>query len=120
MYSHHSNRELHKTIDAHVWNPCAALQHRYYAIYGKSIGKFRLMNHISKLKQLPPWPACPRLHRDRPVRGALGTGSPRKRAWSVRAETRRNGHRPAHGTVRNGRFAQVNRCTLEPLLVDNP
>ncbi len=32
----------------------------------------------------------------------LNTWSPRKRAWSVRAETRRNGHRPAHGTVRNG------------------
>ena len=34
MYSNHSNRELHKTIDghAHVWNHCVALQRRYYAI----------------------------------------------------------------------------------------
>ena len=55
MYSHHGNRELHKTIDAHahVWNHCIALQRRYYAIYGKYISKFRLINHISKLKRLP-------------------------------------------------------------------
>ena len=55
MYSNHGNRELHKTIDghAHVWNHCVALQRRYYAIYGKYISKFRLINHISKLKRLP-------------------------------------------------------------------
>ncbi len=55
LYSNHGNRELHKTIDghAHVWNHCVALQRRYYAIYGKYISKFRLINHISKLKHLP-------------------------------------------------------------------
>ena len=55
LYSNHGNRELHKTIDgyAHVWNHCVALQRRYYAIYGKYISKFRLINHISKLKRLP-------------------------------------------------------------------
>ena len=55
MYSNHGNRELHKTIDghAHVWNHCVALQRRYYSIYGKYISKFRLINHISKLKRLP-------------------------------------------------------------------
>ena len=55
MYSNHGNRELHKTIDGHasVWNHSVALQRRYYAIYGKYISKFRLINHISKLKQLP-------------------------------------------------------------------
>ena len=55
MYSNHSNRELHKTIDghAHVWNHCVALQRRYYAVYGKYISKFRLINHLSKLKRLP-------------------------------------------------------------------
>ena len=55
MYSNHGNGELHKTIDghAHVWNHCVALQRRYYAIYGKYISKFRLINHISKLKRLP-------------------------------------------------------------------
>ena len=55
LYSNHGNRELHKTIDghAHVWNHCVALQRRYYAIYGKYIPKFRLINHISKLKRLP-------------------------------------------------------------------
>ena len=54
LYSNHSNRELHKTIDGHasVWNHCVALQRRYYAIYGKYISKFRLINHISKLKRL--------------------------------------------------------------------
>ena len=54
MYSHHGNRELHKTIDghAHVWNHCVGLQRRYYGIYGKYISKFRLINHISKLKRL--------------------------------------------------------------------
>ena len=55
LYSNHGNRELHKTIDghAHVWNHCVALQRRYYSIYGKYISKFRLINHISKLKRLP-------------------------------------------------------------------
>ena len=55
LYSNHGNRELHKTIagHAHVWNHCVALQRRYYAIYHKHIGKFRLINHISKLKRLP-------------------------------------------------------------------
>ena len=55
MYSNHGNRELHKTIDghAHVWNHCVVLQRRYYAIHGKYISKFRLINHISKLKRLP-------------------------------------------------------------------
>ena len=55
LYSNHGNRELHKTIDghAHIWNHCIALQRRYYAIYGKYISKFRLINHISKLKRLP-------------------------------------------------------------------
>ena len=55
LHSNHGNRELQKTIDghAHVWNHCIALQRRYYGIYGKYISKFRLINHISKLKQLP-------------------------------------------------------------------
>ena len=55
MYSNHGNGELHETIDGHadVWNHCVALQRRYYAIYGKYISKFRLINHISKLKRLP-------------------------------------------------------------------
>ena len=55
LYSNHGNRDLHKTIDghAHVWNHCVAVQRRYYAIYGKYISKFRLINPISKLKQLP-------------------------------------------------------------------
>ena len=54
MYSNHGNGELHKTIDGHadVWNHCVALQRRYYSIYGKYISKFRLINHISKLKRL--------------------------------------------------------------------
>ena len=53
LYSHHGNRELHKTIEghAHVWNHCVALERRYYSIYGKYISKFRLINHISKLKR---------------------------------------------------------------------
>ena len=55
LYHNHGNVELHKTIagHAHVWNHCVALQRRYYAIYGKYISKFRLINHISKLKRLP-------------------------------------------------------------------
>ena len=64
MYSNHGNRALHHTIDghAHVWNHCVAVQRRYYAIYGKYISKFRLINHISKLKRLPKfahWNALP-------------------------------------------------------------
>ncbi len=57
MYSHHGNRELHKTIEghAHVWNHCVALQRRYYGIYGKFITKFTMIKHITKLKKLPPW-----------------------------------------------------------------
>ena len=55
LYSNHGNRELHKTINghAHVWNHCIALQRRSYGIYSKYISKFRLINHISKLKRLP-------------------------------------------------------------------
>ena len=55
LYANHGNRELHKTINGHayVWNHCVALQRRYYGIYGKYISKFRLINHISKLKRLP-------------------------------------------------------------------
>ena len=54
LYPHHGNHELHRTIDGHthIWNHCIALQRRYYAIYGKYIPKFRLINHISKLKPL--------------------------------------------------------------------
>ena len=53
LYSNHSNRELHKTIEGHasVWNHCVALHRRYYALYGKYISKFRLMQHIGKLKK---------------------------------------------------------------------
>ena len=53
LYYNHGNVELHKTIDghAHVWNHCVALQRRYYTIHDKYISKFRLINHISKLKR---------------------------------------------------------------------
>ena len=53
LYSNHGNRELHKTIEGHasVWNHCVALERRYYALYGKYISKFRLMQHIGKLKK---------------------------------------------------------------------
>lgn len=53
LYSNHGNGELHQTIAgrASVWNHCVALHRRYYAIYGKYISKFRLINHISKLKR---------------------------------------------------------------------
>ena len=53
LYSNHGNRELHQTIEghAHVWNHCVALQRRYYAMCAKYISKFRLINHISKLKK---------------------------------------------------------------------
>ena len=56
LYSNHGNRELHKTIDGHafVWNHCVALQRRYYAIYGKYISKFRLINHLSKISGILP------------------------------------------------------------------
>ena len=54
LYSNHGNRELHKTIvDTPKYGISRALQRRYYAIYGKYISKFRLINHISKLKRLP-------------------------------------------------------------------
>ena len=64
LYNNHGNRDLHKTIEGHacVWNHCVALQRRYYGIYGKYISKFRLINHISKLKRLPRfahWNALP-------------------------------------------------------------
>ena len=57
MYSNHGNRELHKTIDSHaqVWNHFVALCRRYYAIYGTYPGKKALMQHLTKLKRLPPY-----------------------------------------------------------------
>ena len=53
LYSNHSNRELHKTIEGHasVWNHPDSSGRRYYALYGKYISKFRLMKHIGNLKK---------------------------------------------------------------------
>ena len=61
LYSNHSNRELHQTIEGHasVWNHCVALQRRYHAMYKKYIHKFQLSNHVVKLKRFVHWNQLP-------------------------------------------------------------
>ena len=56
MYSNHRNGELHETIEPVMLMygiTVSRFKSRYYAIYGKYISKFRLIQRISKLKRLP-------------------------------------------------------------------
>lgn len=54
LYRQKKNKFLHQQIDIAglIYNHCIALHRKYYALTGKSLNKFVLMKHITKLKKL--------------------------------------------------------------------
>ncbi len=42
-------------VAASIWNHCLALQKRYYRMYGKHIGKYRLQKHLAPLRRRNPY-----------------------------------------------------------------
>lgn len=54
LYKSKKNRKLHQQINiaANVYNHCIALHKRYYRLFGKSLNKYRLQKHLTKLKKL--------------------------------------------------------------------
>lgn len=54
LYRSKKNKALHQQIDIAglIYNHCIALHRKYYSLTGKSLNKFVLMKHITKLKKL--------------------------------------------------------------------
>ena len=54
LYRSKRNRHLLRRIDiaAEIYNHCIALHRRYYRLFGKSLNKYKLQKHITKLKKL--------------------------------------------------------------------
>ena len=54
LYRQKKNKYLHQKINIAglIYNHCIALHRRYYKLTGKSLNKFVLMKHITKLKKL--------------------------------------------------------------------
>ena len=57
LYQAKKNKHLHQQIDISgiIWNHSIALHRRYYKLTGKSLNKYELMKHITKLKKLPKY-----------------------------------------------------------------
>lgn len=57
LYQSKKNRNLHRQIDIAglIYNHCIALHRRYYKLTGKSLNRYALMKHITKLKGLPKY-----------------------------------------------------------------
>lgn len=57
LYECDRNKHLHRSIDAsaQIWNHCIALHRRYYRIFGKSLGYYRLKRHIKVLRNRNPY-----------------------------------------------------------------
>lgn len=57
LYRQKKNKFLHQQINIAglIYNHCIALHRRYYKLTGKSLNKFALMKHITKLKKLPKY-----------------------------------------------------------------
>ena len=55
LYKAKRNKKLHRQINAAAltYNHCIALHKRYYRLYGKSIKRFQLAKHLTKLKKIP-------------------------------------------------------------------
>lgn len=53
LYRSKKNKHLDAQIDisASIWNYCVAVHRRYYKLYGKSLSKYALMKHITRLKK---------------------------------------------------------------------
>lgn len=54
LYRSKRNKFLHQQIDISglIYNHCIALHKRYYRLFRKSVNKFQLMKHITRLKTL--------------------------------------------------------------------
>ena len=54
LYRSKRNRRLHQQIGvaANLYNHCIALHKRYYRMFGKSLHKYQLQKHLTKLKRL--------------------------------------------------------------------
>lgn len=55
LYRANKNKKLHRQISAAglIYNHCIALHKRYYSLYGKSLNKYQLQKHLTKLNKLP-------------------------------------------------------------------
>ena len=55
LYRSRKNKRLHRRVDiaGKIWNHAIALHRRYYKLTGKSLSKYDLMKHLTKLKRLP-------------------------------------------------------------------
>jgi putative transposase len=54
LYRQKKNKALHQQLDIAglIYNHCVALHRKYYKLTGKSLNKFALMKHLTKLKKL--------------------------------------------------------------------
>ena len=57
LYKTKRQKDLHKRVNVAcgVYNHCIALHKRYYGIYGKYLGKYRLQKHLTKVKKRKVW-----------------------------------------------------------------
>ena len=57
LYSAKRNKKLHHQINAAAlsWNHCLALTKRYYRMYHKTLSKYALQKHLTKLKKRRPY-----------------------------------------------------------------
>ncbi len=57
LYSTKRLRHLNQRVDIAgiIYNHCIALHKRYYKLFGKSLNKFQLQKHLTKLKKLPKY-----------------------------------------------------------------
>jgi putative transposase len=57
LYKTKRLKHLHRTINIAgiIYNHCIALHKRYYKLYGKSLNKYQLQKHLTKLKKLPKY-----------------------------------------------------------------
>ena len=53
LYNAKKNKRLGELINIAgvIYNHCIALNKRYYKLYGKSLNKYKLQKHITKLKK---------------------------------------------------------------------
>ncbi len=53
LYNSKRLKHIHRTINIAgiIYNHCIALHKRYYKLYGKSLNKFQLQKHLTKLKK---------------------------------------------------------------------
>lgn len=55
LYHSRKNKQLHNQVNIAgiIYNHCIALHKRYYRLYGKHLNRYKLMKHLTRLKQLP-------------------------------------------------------------------